>query len=189
MSHSTRKTLNGLWLIDSSDSPSLRGYLEAMAISEEIIQIHEEKENEKDAAYEINISETEYTMKHFYWQDFGLPTSNVKIMRMKLGEEQVEVINGAKSVTKQTRRTLVNSNNLKHVCVTRSMVTANGIATVTDLKTLVERNNPTSSAGSNEQGETIEDELFPMMRHELTVVNESLCRKHTLVRYFLPIDL
>jgi len=187
MKDSSRKTLNGLWLIDSSISPSLRGYLEAMAISEEIIQIHEKKENEKDVTFDITLNETEYTIKNFYWQDFGVPNANVKILRIKLGEEQVESINGARSVTKQTRRTLAESNDLKHVCVIRSMVTTNGIANITDVKTLVERNS--SIAGSNGNDENIAHHLYPMMRQELTIANESLCRKHTLVRFFLPIDI
>jgi len=87
-----RKSLNGLWLLDKEKGPhSMRGYFEAMAIAEEIIQLHEKKETEKDAAFEIGLTETQYTIKHFYWQDFE-SKSKGKVLRLQLGKEEVESI-------------------------------------------------------------------------------------------------
>jgi len=179
-----RKSLNGLWLLDKEKEPhSMRGYLEAMAIAEEIIQLHEKKETEKDAAFEIALTETQYTLKHFYWQDSD-SKSKGKVLRLNLGEEMVESVSIRGIPTEQKRRTVATSDDQTHVCVTRSMITASGIANIKDVKVLIEPHVFDGSTGSYVRDET----RYPMMRHELTVVNESLGKKHTTIRFFMPID-
>jgi len=179
-----RKSLNGLWLLDKENEPySMRGYFEAMAIAEEIIQLHEKKEREKDAAFEIVLTESQYTLKHFYWQDSN-SKSKGKVLRLNLGEELVESVSVRGIPTEQKRRTVAKSDNQTHVCVTRSMITASGIANIKDVKVLIE---PQDINGSTEL--YVRDKIkYPMMKQELTVVNESLGKEHTTVRFFLPID-
>jgi len=179
-----RKSLNGLWLLDKEKgSYSMRGYLEAMAIAEEIIQLHEKKEAEKDAAFEISLTDTQCMVKHFYWQDFE-SKSKGKVLRLNLGEEVVESIKASGSPTEQKRRTEATSTGQTHICVKRSMMTASGYANIRDTKVLIEPRVFNGLTGSYVRDKT----KHPMMRQELTINNESLGKQHTMVRFFLPID-
>lgn len=179
-----RKSLNGLWLLDKGKGPySMRGYLEAMAISEEIIQLHEKKEMEKDAAFEISLTEKQYTIKHFYWQDFE-SKSKGKVLQLELGEEVVESIKVYGVPTQLRRQTVARSSGQTHICVTRRMITANGYANIKDVKVLIEPRVFNGSTGSYVRDKT----KYPIMRHELTIVNESLNKEDKMVRFFMPID-
>jgi len=64
------------------------------------------------------------------------------------------------------------------------MITASGIANIKDVKVLIEPRVFNGSTGSYVRDKT----KYPIMRHELTVVNESLGKENTTVRFFLPID-
>jgi len=149
----------------------MRGYLEAMAISEEIIQLHEEREKEKDAAFEITLTDTQYTVNFFNWQDSEPHSAGEELT---LGEEMKEHITVNGLVMNHKRSSVARSNSKKHVCVTRSSITANGDVLIKDVKELID---------------PIDETKCSMMRQELTVENKTLGKKHTVKRFFLPIDM
>jgi len=176
----------------------MRGYLEAMNVTDLAIQAHEKGEAETDTVHTIQLTNTRYKIKK-------LSRVNDLTLDLTLGVEDVKTMpsavstlsdaastrgsNGAGESSTQPpspptlelqqqagirmKRTIAVSDGLHHVRVKSSMPTMNGLAEVTDEKTLVRERTP----GGEEH---------TMLVQQLTIVNRQTGKTNTTTRYFLP---
>lgn len=111
-SPSIRASLNGTWILDRSrGSPSVRGFLETMGVSDLAIEANEKGEKEHDTIHEILLSEKEYKIKK-------LSRVNDLELALTLGEEDVQCLLPGERM----KRTLASSDNDGHVRVESRLV-------------------------------------------------------------------
>ena len=104
---SVRTSLNGKWILNRNrGSPSARGFLETMGVSDLAIEANEKGDKEHDTIHEITLTDKEYKVKK-------LSRVNDMTLEVKLGEEHVKCLLPGERI----KRTSATSNNLGHVCV------------------------------------------------------------------------
>lgn len=151
-------TMSGTWKLDKNrGSPSMRGYLETMGVTQLAIEAHEKGEEEHDTINIIEFDDEFFRIKKMSRvTDIGL--------ELKLGQEFHQKLPGdrVKTVLATT------DNPGKSVKIVSRMPTMNGIASVVDTKTL------------QREGELL------IMVQTLVLKNERSGKEHTTVRYFIP---
>jgi hypothetical protein len=93
----------------------------------------------------------------------------------------LEVVLGVEHVKsllpgERIKRTLATSDHLGHVRVQSSMPTINGVAKVTDIKTLVQETNENTKQQSS------------IYVQQLTIMNENTDQTYLTTRYFIPFE-
>jgi hypothetical protein len=102
-----RTTLNGKWILNRNrGSPSVRGFLETMGVSDLAIEANEKGDKEHDTIHEITLTDKEYKIKK-------LSRVNDMTLEVTLGEEHVKSLLPGERI----KRTLATSNSLEHVRV------------------------------------------------------------------------
>ncbi len=106
-SSAIRTSLNGKWILDRNrGSPSVRGFLETMDVSDLAIEANEKGELEHDTIHEITLTDKEYKIKK-------LSRVNDLTLEVTLGEDQVKCLLPGERM----KRTIATSDNLQHVRV------------------------------------------------------------------------
>ena len=150
--------MNGTWILDKRrGSPSMRGYLETMGVTELAIEAHEKGEAEHDTINIIEFDDESFKIKKMSRvTDLDLD--------LKLGEEFRQSMPGDRIKT-----ILATSDNPgQNVRIISRMPTMNGVATVVDTKQLQREGN------------------LLILVQTLVVRNERSGKEHTTVRYFVP---
>ncbi|KAL7534510.1 hypothetical protein ACHAXR_007265 [Thalassiosira sp. AJA248-18] len=151
-------TMNGTWMLDKRrGSPSMRGYLETMGVTELAIEAHEKGESEHDTINIIEFDNEYFKIKKMSRvTDLGL--------ELKLGKESKINMPGDRV------KTVLATSNCpgKSVKIVSRMPTMNGMACVVDTKTL-QREGPVL-----------------ILVQTLVIKNERSGKEHTTVRYFVP---
>ena len=102
-----RDSLNGKWILDRNrGSPSIRGFLEIMEVSDLAIEANEKGEREHETLHEITLTETEYKIKK-------LSRVNDFTLEVALGEQHVKSLLPGERI----KKTLATSEHLGHVKV------------------------------------------------------------------------
>jgi len=140
----------------------MRGYLEMMNVHELAIEANEKGDSEHDTIHDMTLTETHFSIKK-------LSRVNDFTLSVKLNETANAIINGNKK-----RTTFATSEHLGHVKVESTMPTLNGMARVTDTKTL----EISTNQNNNSQ--------VTLCKQELHILNEATGKSHTTIRYFLP---
>lgn len=151
-------TMNGTWVLDKRrGSPSMRGYLETMGVTELAIEAHEKGESEHDT---INI--IEFDEEYFKIKKLSRVTD--LSLELKLGQEFRQELPGDRVKT-----VLATSDNPgQSVKIISRMPTMNGMACVVDTKSL------------QREGELL------ILIQTLVIRNERSGKEHTTLRYFVP---
>jgi len=136
----------------------MRGYLETMGVTELAIEAHEKGESEHDTIHIIEFSnENTFTIKK-------MSRVNDLSLELTLGKELKLPMPG-----NRTKTILATSDSPgQNVKILSRMPTINGMANVTDEKTLVREQN------------------LLVLVQKLTIKNELNGNEHTTVRYFIP---
>jgi len=159
-----------------------------MGVSDLAIEANEKGEKEHDTIHEITLTDTEYKIKK-------LSRVNDMTLEVRLGEEHVKALLPGERV----KRTLATSDHLGHVKVESSLPTINGVAKVTDVKTLIQEmttitnsNNEGEGEGGGEGGGQQQQQQIPQQQsiyvQQLTIMNESTRKDHLTTRYFIPFE-
>ena len=181
-----RHSLNGIWLLDKTLSSSLRGYLQTMSISPDLISRHLELEQSKTTVNDITLTKRGYSLKHFLLET----VEEAQVFESTLHQSETILISRPKEAVQRKKTTWVQSRGMECVEVTCRIDTIHGFrAVVTDTKSLqtVEMYND----GRGKEQEVLCTWLpqeSTLMKHELKVVNEGTGEKHTTTRYFVPFD-
>lgn len=141
----------------------MRGFLETMGVSELAIEANEKGDAEHNTIHEITLTETEFIIKK-------LSRVNDMELCLTLGDEQSKVLQGGR-----LKKTLAISDNLSHVKVESSMPTMNGVAKVTDVKSLIHESTPDGLQIS-------------VYVQQLTIQNEATTKSNLTTRYFVPFE-
>ncbi|KAL7551939.1 hypothetical protein ACHAWF_015143 [Thalassiosira exigua] len=151
-------TLNGTWILDKSrGSPSMRGYLETMGVTDLAIEAHEKGEAGHDTIHVIDCDDRSFRIKK-------MSRVTDLALDLRLGEEFRQDLPGDRVKT-----ILATSDRPgKSVKIVSRMPTMNGVATVVDGKSLVREGN------------------LLVLVQTLVIRNEQTGREHTTVRYFVP---
>lgn len=170
-----RKTLNGAWKLDKTrGEPSLRGFLETMGVSELAIVAHEKGEQEHETIQIIFLTDKHYKIKK-------LSRVNDLVEEFELNKESIKIYPPGD----RKKITLSTSNGLNHVNIHTKMPTMNGLAEVTDIKTLL-----TSSSGAAENNDLFPKDADPLkdifLLQKLTIKNIAADKSHTSRRYYKP---
>ncbi len=160
-----RDSLNGKWVLDRQrGQPSVRGFLETMGVSALAIEANEKGDAEHNTIHDITLTPTEYKIKK-------LSRVNDMVLDVTLGTENVKPLLPGDRI----KRTLATSDHLSHVRIESTMPTMNGVARVTDVKSLVQENLPDGSKIS-------------IYVQQLTILNETTQKSNVTTRYFLPFE-
>ena len=171
--HKNRVSLYGKWILDKRlGSPCMRGCLEVMSIPKDLIGDHISKD-QHDIMCHIDLSDTHIKIKSFYLQDFETPP---KVVTLPFGREIVEN-HGAK-------RTLVTSTstNPSRVIMKRSIMTHAGFIEYSDMKEIV------YFANVENIPRDYTDRPSLLMRQSVSIMNHESGKKHSLIRYYLPVE-
>lgn len=160
-----RTSLNGKWVLNKDrGDPSVRNFLETMGVSPLAIEANEKGDSEHDTLHDITLTETQYKIKK-------LSRVNDMILDVTLGTEQVKALLPGDRI----KRTLATSDHLGHVKVESTMPTMNGVARVTDVKTLIQEISTDGKSHST-------------YVQKLTILNENTQKSNVTTRYFLPFE-
>ncbi len=160
-----RDSLNGKWVLDRNrGQPSVRGFLETMGVSALAIEANEKGDAEHNTIHDITLTSTEYKIKK-------LSRVNDMVLDVTLGTENVKPLLPGDRI----KRTLATSDHLGHVRIESTMPTMNGVARVTDVKSLVQEDLPDGSKIS-------------IYVQQLTILNETTQKSNVTTRYFLPFE-
>jgi hypothetical protein len=171
--HKNRGSLYGKWILDKRlGSPCMRGCLEAMSIPTDLIDDHI-KIDQNDIMCHIDLSDTHIKIKSFYLQDYETPP---KVVTLPLGIEVVQK-HGAK-------RTLVTRTNPSRVIMKRSIMTYAGFIEYSDVKEIVSFANIETANIPRDYT----DKPSLLMRQFVTIKNHESGKKHSLIRYYLPVE-
>ena len=119
-----RTDLNGVWLLDKKrGSPSVRGFLETMGVTELAIEANEKGDDTHDTIHEIRLTSEKFMIRK-------QSRVNDMTLEVTLGEEHIKPLLPGERL----KRTLATSNDTGHVKVESSMPTMNGVARVSDIK-------------------------------------------------------
>ena len=191
-----RPTLNGAWVLDRNrGSPSAKGFLQTMSLSDHAIEANEKGDQEHDTIHDITL-----TSQHFSITK----TSRVNdlTLNVTLGQEHLETMDriedkyskdSAAAKIDRWKKTMATSEHLGHVRVETSMPTINGMARVLDVKTLVQETVPINTISN----QSSLDQLSPQQQQQqetqsiyiqhLTIWNETTGNKcDTTIRHFRP---
>jgi hypothetical protein len=151
-------TMNGTWILDKRrGSPSMRGYLETMGVTELAIEAHEKGESEHETMNVIAFDDTTFRIRK-------LSRVTDLELDLRLGEEFRLTLPGDRIKT-----VLATSDDPgRSVRIVSRMPTMNGMAKVVDTKTLQREGN------------------ILVLVQTLVIVNERSGKEHTTVRYFVP---
>lgn len=183
-----RDSLNGKWvLLRDRGAPSLKPFLETMGVSDLAIEANEKGDAEHDTIHDITLSSTQYKIKK-------LSRVNDMVLTANLGEEQHIPLPGGGGV----QTVMVTSQHLGHVRIESSLPTMNGLAKVTDVKTLVQeevkQNDDTVMLSTTESTETTTTASAAAATTQsiyvqhLTIVNEATGQTNETIRYFVPFE-
>jgi len=136
----------------------MQGYLETMGVPPLAIEAHEKGEAEHDTIHEITLTESNYKIHK-------MSRVNDLTLDLILGQEHTKVLEPGSRV----KKTLAMSEHKGHVQVVSIMPTMNGVAQVTDIKTLVQEPSGSSS-----------------MVQKLIITNQQTSNSHTTIRYYIP---
>eukprot|EP01083_Nonionella_stella_P097513 274088_1 len=171
-----RDSLNGKWVLDRlRGQPSVRGFLETMGVSELAIEANEKGDSEHNTIHDITLTSTQFTIKK-------LSRVNDMILDVTLGSEQLKPLLPGDRI----KKTLATSDHPGHVKVESTMPTMNGVARVTDIKTLVQENVQVQDVNNTSSDPT--SETISMYVQQLTILNESTQKSHVTTRYFVPFE-
>ena len=150
--------MNGTWILDKRrGSPSMRGYLETMGVTELAIEAHEKGESEHETMNVIAFDDTTFRIRK-------LSRVTDLELDLRLGEEFRLTLPGDRIKT-----VLATSDDPgRSVRIVSRMPTMNGMAKVVDTKTLQREGN------------------ILVLVQTLVIVNERSGKEHTTVRYFVP---
>lgn len=169
--------LYSVWVLDKNrGNPSVRGYLETMDVNELAIEANEKGELEHDTIHDITLNANTYKIKK-------LSRVNDMVLEVILGKEHKKPLlfpvgsglGSASSHGEMVKRTIATSDHLGHVEVKSSMPTINGMASVTDVKTLVQETD-------------LDGKPRSVYLQQLTIRNEKNGKTHTTTRYFVPFN-
>lgn len=194
-----RNDLNGSWILDKTrGQPSMRGYLETMGVNDLAIEAHEKGELETDTVHRIEFSANsvriqklsrvnDCTMEIALLQGRANNNNNNNSSSSSHsakpldnnGDDMDTLLDLVPSDPQQNMRqrsiAVVSDNPPTHVKIYTKMITINGTAAVTDVKTLVT------------DDVDIHGNVLPaVLKQELTIRNESNGKTHTTTRYFVP---
>lgn len=192
-----RPTLNGAWVLDRNrGSPSAKGFLQTMSLSDHAIEANEKGDQEHDTIHDISL-----TSQHFSITK----TSRVNdlTLNVTLGQEHLETMErvedkyskeSATAKMDRWKKTMATSEHLGHVRVETSMPTINGIARVLDVKTLVQETIPINGGISTITNPSSLVDQLPQQQEtqsiytqHLTIWNETTGNKcDTTIRHFRP---
>jgi hypothetical protein len=154
-----RDNLNGVWILDKSREPwSMNDYLRTMNVDPLAIEAHEKGEKEFETYNTIELTDQKVKI---------IKRSRVNCdleVELNLDQEQVDILPPGN----RPKRMMATSLNPGHLQISSSLLTVNGMALVTDIKTLQH------------------EEERSVMCQELTIVNEQTGQSHKTTRYFLP---
>jgi hypothetical protein len=155
-----RSSLNGCWILDKTrGTPSMRGYLETMGVTELAIEAHEKGESERDTFHTIELDDKRVKITKRSRVNHDL------VVDLELGKESVQQLPPPGD---RVKRSLAISNGETHLEIRSSLNTMNGMARVLDVKNLVQEEDKT------------------VLLQALTVTNEQMGTTHTTTRYFNP---
>jgi len=151
----------------------VRGFLETMGVSELAIEANEKGDSEHNTIHDITLTPTQFTIKK-------LSRVNDMILDVTLGSEQLKPLLPGDRI----KKTLATSDHPGHVKVESTMPTMNGVAKVTDIKTLVQENvQDVNNTSSDPTAQTTS-----MYVQQLTILNENTQKSHAATRYFVPFE-
>jgi hypothetical protein len=145
-----------------------------MNVNELAIEANEKGELEHDTIHDIVLNSNTFKIKK-------LSRVNDMILEVTLGKEHSKplpfpagsLLGHDSSSVELVKRTLAKSDHLGHVMVQSSMPTINGVASVTDIKNLVQETDPDGKQRS-------------VYVQELTIRNEKTGKSNVTTRYFIP---
>lgn len=160
-----RTDLNGVWILDRKrGSPSVRGFLETMGVSELAIEANEKGDDTHDTIHEIHLTSDKFSIRK-------QSRVNDLTLEVNLGEEHVKPLLPGERL----KRTLATSTDTCNVTVESSMPTMKGVARVSDIKSYSLETGPDGKPSS-------------VYTQQLTILNESTGKSNVTTRYFLPHD-
>lgn len=140
---------------------SMRGYLETLHVNELAIQAHEKGETEYDTIHSISFTDNFQKLKIIKRSR----VNNDLVVELTLGEESVQFL----KPNDRPKKSLASSDEPgKHLKIESSLLTTNGLAYVTDIKTLAQEENKS------------------VLIQELTIVNDQTKQTNKTTRYFIP---
>eukprot|EP00569_Conticribra_weissflogii_P015591 CAMPEP_0171399882 /NCGR_PEP_ID=MMETSP0880-20121228/6910_1 /TAXON_ID=67004 /ORGANISM="Thalassiosira weissflogii, Strain CCMP1336" /LENGTH=189 /DNA_ID=CAMNT_0011914117 /DNA_START=218 /DNA_END=787 /DNA_ORIENTATION=- len=150
--------MNGTWILDKSrGSPSMRGYLETMGVTELAIEAHEKGEAEHETIHQIDFADNRFRIKKVSRvTDLDLELTLGEEFRQNMPGDRVKTVLATSECPGQEVR------------IESRMPTMNGVANVVDVKSLVR-----------------EGDLLILVQ-TLTITNELTGKQHTTTRYFVP---
>jgi len=155
-----RSSLNGCWILDKTrGSPSMKGYLETMGVTELAIEAHEKGEAECDTFHTIELDTKRVKITKSSRVNRNL------VVDLELGKESLEQLPPPGD---RVKRMLAISGDPWRLEIRSSLNTMNGMARVVDIKVLTQ------------------EEDKSVLVQELTVTNEQRGTTHTTTRYFNP---
>jgi hypothetical protein len=180
---SQRNSLNGKWvLLRNRGTPSLKPFLETMGVSDLAIEANEKGDAEHDTIHDISLTSTQYSIKK-------LSRVNDLVLTVNLGEEQHIPLPGGAVQT-----VTVTSQHPGHVHIYSELPTMNGLAKVTDVKTLVQESKSkddhedivgTATTTSSSSSTSTTQSVY--VQH-LTIVNDTTQQINETIRYFVPFE-
>lgn len=144
-----------------------------MGVSELAIEANEKGDCEHNTIHDITLTPTQFTIKK-------LSRVNDMILDVTLGTEQLKPLLPGDRI----KKTLATSDHPGHVKVESTMPTMNGVARVTDIKTLVQENAQDVNNNSNDPT----TRTTSIYVQQLTILNESTQKSHVTTRYFVPFE-
>lgn len=167
-----KETLSGIWILDRSlGSSSIRPCLETINLPQEMIDAHVDKKEDMDVMCHINLCDSRFKIRSFYVQDAETPP---RVMNLPLDEEIVERYGG--------KRTLITNKSPNQVVMKISMMTVSGFMEYWDTKEIV-------SLVDVELPKDYTDRPERLMKQNVTLKNHDSGKSHSLVRYYLPVDV
>jgi len=159
-----RDTLAGSWILDKNRGEwSMRGYLETLHVSELAIQAHEKGEQEYETIHTISFPLiSDFNQVEILKQS---RVNNDLLIVLTMGEESVQLL---KPDDRPKKSLATTDEPGKHLKIESSLLTMNGMAYVTDIKSLLQEDEKT------------------VLRQELTIRNAETEQTNTTIRYFNP---
>lgn len=162
---SRRESLEGAWVLDKNRGQwSMNNYLAAMDVDPLAIEAHEKGEKEHDTIHTIEFSKKEDNTTSVKIIKRSRVNNDV-IVTLTVGEESVEYLKPGKRFKKM----IAKSNHPGHLEIHSSIQTVNGVASVTDIKNLVQEGDDKS-----------------VLVQTLTITNDGNKKHCTTTRHFNP---
>jgi len=156
-----RDSLNGAWILDKNRGDwSMSRYLATMDADPLAIEAHEKGEKEYDTIHTIDLSDKAIKIIK------QSRVNNDVVVALTLGKESVEYLPPGKRL----KRMIAKSNHPGHLEIHSTIQTVNGVASVTDIKNLVQED------GGNKS----------VLVQTLTITNDATGKNCTTTRHFNP---